>query len=202
MPHHQLKQFLTETKRHLYPGVKTPKLSDILIACQSQYKLNLHAFQETDTLIRETLAVLNTGTKKPSIEHLFLMICSAPNNYLTQIYTELSQLINDDDSVETTLQNTIKIRDIFQSSSPNIHLTFEKIKTHFNLCFYHTDPDYRRNLSTKTSDIVWPILNQSGIKFEIKKTLTETSTQLIHVYKQFFENLANYTAPLLKFPQT
>lgn len=196
LPAHQLKQFLTEAQRHLYPGVKAPKLSDIMIACHNQYKLNETTFNETNDLLRTTLAVLNTG-QKPTIDQLFLMICSAPNDILTKTYTELSQLINDEDTIETALQNTITIKDIFQSNSPNVNLNFEKIKTHFNLCFYHTDQSYRDTISQKTIDTTWPILNQQRVKTDIKETLTQTSTQLIQTYTQFFHSLATYTEPLI-----
>ena len=198
MQAHQLKQFLTEARRHLFAGISNPiTLSSVIHACNAQYKQNKTEFEETEALLESCLIHLNSKNDAPSLEQLFLLIGSAPNEIITQIYTELSQLVDTQLTIKTALSFPVKIIDIFQSNSPNLTLNFEKIKTHFNICFYHTDEAYRKKLNATTRELIWPILNQSQTKRHLKSTLSNTKDQVIQIYKQFFSELTNYTTPLI-----
>ena len=198
MQENQFKKLFNKLIPTLFPGLNKPWLvKNVSHACNSLFIDYYNTLSETEESIKKTIYNFTNNSKSLSTEELFLLVTSAPNDNLSLIYNQLSQLFDNTLHVQTS-SATISIKSLFQINAIQLPLNFEKIKAHFNLCFHHTDETFRKTLCQSTHDLILPILEKSTTKATIIQTLTTTNETIVKTFKQFFNGLKINSSNLIE----
>ena len=90
----------------------------------------------------------------------------------------------------------MSIKSLFEQQSDNLSHNFEKIKAHFNLCFFHTDPEFKTKIQKKTQDIISTIIKHNSNRLSILETIEKMPDNIFEVYLNFFKVLQLNTSIL------
>ena len=146
----QLTQFLTETKRVLFSGKSdTLSFQELLFHCRQHYSRNIQTLEETVQHQTQTIHKYKQH-QALSCEELFTLINFAPNSLISLIYNQLSQEFDYSLHINTP-QSSVSIKSLLEQQSDNLIHNFEKVKAHFNLCFFHTDSEFRKKNTNPNS---------------------------------------------------